>query len=112
MEQTTANEFNILGVNVTLIDLTEEEIALGKSVSPREVIEFVGQHIDSLKKDNHHLNDHQLGVLLALQMAKRYMTLQKVYTANIDQLRTEAEEALSLVQKSLSVNGSESNISI
>lgn len=70
-----------------------------------DVVSLVKKKVDSIKEQNEALGDEQLSLLVALELAKEVISLNKEYRNNINELELVASKALEHIEEiSSSVN--------
>lgn len=85
-------EFDILGCSIRInADEENNKIAL-------EALDLLRGEIASVKKSNSALSDLDVAVLSALRIASKKITLSNEYKEDIFSLRSEVEEAISLLK--------------
>lgn len=83
-------EYEILGLKLKLKADGSDD-----AVSPDEVVAFVRREALSIKEKNPRLSDGQVATLLALELSKRLISLEREYCKSVDTFRLQAVDALS-----------------
>ncbi len=87
-------EYEILGLK---LKLKPDESA--DAVSPEQVVALVRREALSIKEKNPRLSDGQVATLLALELAKRLISLEKDYQGSLQQFRNQAADVLSSLEQ-------------
>ncbi len=83
-------EYEILGLKLKLKPDGSDD-----AVSPDEVVAFVRREALSIKEKNPRLSDGQVATLLALELSKRLISLEREYSRSVETFRQQAVDALS-----------------
>jgi len=87
-------EFSILGQKVRMGNSNDNS-----DIAPSEVVDYVSRESDKLRAQFSNLSDHQLAVLIALQIASDKLSLEKSYREKFGQLRTATSDALQCIEE-------------
>jgi cell division protein ZapA (FtsZ GTPase activity inhibitor) len=95
IEQTNINrEHDILGMRLNVQNEAEQESVVTSS----RVIEFVQEQVDKLKEQYPHLDNAQLAVLLAMNIARERLELEAEFKANIEDIERSTKSALENIE--------------
>ncbi len=67
-------------------------------ISPEEVVEYVRHEALKIKEQNPRLEEGQVAVLVALDLAKNYKLLMKEYRENVKTFKETAQSALEYIE--------------
>ena len=87
-------EFSVLGFPVRFrVQEGEEQIPVA------EVVDFVHNEADKIKKMGTDLTTEQVAILLSLQLAGEKLSLQKEYRENVASMQQTAADALQFLEE-------------
>jgi len=87
-------EFDVFGFQITFKPSSENN-----NFSAAEIIEKVIREGEAIKSKSPGLDNGQLAILIALKSTADKMALENKFSDNIDQLRTEATDALNYIKE-------------
>lgn len=85
-------EYNILGCNVRF--KTDEN----ENINPKEVVDSVLSHIETMRSSSAGLSDLEIAVLTALKFSSDNKQLEKDYQGTIEELKVGISEALQQIE--------------
>lgn len=88
------DEFEVLGLNVRFKTEGGDNI-----VEAKEVVDLVRVESEKLMNEFPNLGNDKVAVLLALNFAKKNISLNREYRENIDKLQTTALDALQFIEE-------------
>lgn len=87
-------EYDVLGLKLKLKPEGNED-----AVTPDEVVAFVRREALVIKEKNPRLSDGQVATLLALELSKRLLSLEREYCQSVENFRQNAVDALSYIDQ-------------
>ena len=95
IEETNINrEHDILGMRLSVQDEVEQE----STVTSSQVIEFVQEQVDKLTEQYPNLDNAQLAVLLAMNIARERLEIEAEFKANIEDIEQSTKLALENIE--------------
>ena len=91
---TSVKDFEVLGYKVKL---REEENNSGISAS--DVVDLVRRESDKIMVKAPHLTNGEVALLVALQMAKENIEINKQFQSDLSSLKNKAGQALNLIEE-------------
>ena len=89
-------EYQVLGHNFRLKESNENEI-----VSATEVVKYVETIADNIRQQAPSISNSQLASLVALELAKEKLTLEREYQNEISDVKNLSDNALKLIAEAL-----------
>ncbi|TGD47343.1 cell division protein ZapA [Halobacteriovorax sp. Y22] len=93
---TEVKEYQVLGHNFRLQEYGEDEI-----VSATEIVEYVDTIASNIRQKAPSISNSQLAALVALELAKEKLSLEKEYKQEITDVMSLSDNALRLIEESL-----------
>ncbi|MFG1493336.1 cell division protein ZapA [Halobacteriovorax sp. GFR7] len=93
---TEVKEYQILGHNFRLKESNEDEI-----VSATEIVEYVELIASNIRQKAPSISDSQLAALVALELAKEKLSLEREYRSEINEVKSLSDNALKLIEEAL-----------
>ena len=93
-EINTNREHDILGMKLSVQNEVEKE----STVTSSRVIEFVQEQVDKLTEQYPHLDNAQLAVLLAMNVARERLEIEAEFKANIEDIERSTKLALENIE--------------
>lgn len=87
-------EYEVLGLKLKLKPEGNED-----AIDPQEIVDFVRREALQIKEKNPRLNDGQVATLLALELSKRLLSLEREYGQSVNSFRQYAADALSCLEQ-------------
>ncbi len=89
-------EYQVLGHNFRLKESKEDEV-----VSATEIVDYVEAIADNIRQKAPSISGSQLAALVALELAKEKLTLEKEMKNDISDMKTLSDNALKLIEEAL-----------
>lgn len=86
-------EYEVLGLKLKL-----KESEVDGEVSPKDIVKFVQDEAYKIKEQNPRLDNGQIGILIALDLAKEKMSLDRKFEESVRTFDSLAKDALELIE--------------